>query len=55
MINKKFPSSGIVNYYTKQEVQPMFLNLIDSATESLDTLNELANALADNANYAAAI
>ena len=33
----------------------MLLNLIDNAPESLDTLNELANALADDANYASAI
>ena len=33
----------------------MFLNLIDNAPKTLDTLNELANALADDANYAAAI
>ena len=35
----------------------MFLNLIDNAPETLDahTLNELANALADDANYASAI
>ncbi|MFM7989250.1 MAG: hypothetical protein ACKPKO_59045, partial [Candidatus Fonsibacter sp.] len=30
-------------------------NLIDNAPASLDTLNELANALADDANYAATI
>ena len=33
----------------------MILNLIDNAPDSLNTLNELANALADDANYASAI
>ena len=53
MINTKFPTSGIANYYTQQEVQQMFLDLIDNAPDSLDTLNELANALADDSNFAA--
>ena len=53
MINSKFPSSGIANYYTKLEVQHMLLNLIDNAPESLDTLNELAAALGDDSNFAA--
>ena len=55
MINSRLPSTTIANYYTKAEVQQMFLNLIDNAPASLDTLNELANALADDANYAATI
>ena len=55
MINTKFPTSGIVNCYTKQEVQQMFLNFIDNAPDTLDTLNELAKALAYDANYASAI
>ena len=38
--------------YTKAEVQQLFLNLIDNAPASLDTLNELANALANDANFA---
>ena len=33
----------------------MVLNLIDSALASVYTLNELANALANDANYAAAV
>ena len=33
----------------------MFLNLIDNAPASLDTLNELAAALADDATYASVI
>ena len=52
LINSKFPSSGIVNYYTKQEVQQLFLDLIDNPPELLGTLNELAAALADDANFA---
>ena len=53
MINTKFPSSGVVNYYTKQEVQQLFVDLIYNAPESLDTLNELANSLAaDYSNFA---
>ena len=55
MINSRLPSTTIANYYTKTEIQQMFLNLIDNAPASLDTLNELANALADDANYAATI
>ncbi|MFM7988331.1 MAG: hypothetical protein ACKPKO_54370, partial [Candidatus Fonsibacter sp.] len=38
--------------YTKTEVQQLFLNLIDDAPASLDTLNELATALANDANFA---
>ncbi|MFM7978592.1 MAG: hypothetical protein ACKPKO_04685, partial [Candidatus Fonsibacter sp.] len=38
--------------YTKAEVQQLFLNLIDNAPASLDTLNELATALANDANFA---
>ncbi|MFM7987827.1 MAG: hypothetical protein ACKPKO_51795, partial [Candidatus Fonsibacter sp.] len=41
--------------YTKTEVQQLFLNLIDNAPASLDTLNELANALANDANYATTV
>ena len=41
--------------YIETEVQQLFLNLIDNAPASLDTLNELANALANDANYAATI
>ena len=52
MNKSKFPSSGIANYYTKLEVQQMFLNLIDNAPGSLDTLNELAAALGDDSNFA---
>ena len=55
MVNSRLPSTTIANYYTKAEVQQMRLNLTDNAPASLDTLNELANALADDANYAATI
>ncbi|MFM7979152.1 MAG: hypothetical protein ACKPKO_07525 [Candidatus Fonsibacter sp.] len=56
MINYRLHSTTIANYYTKAEVQHMFfLNLVDNAPASLDTLNELANALADDANYAATV
>ena len=50
MIKSKFASSGIANYYTKQEVQQLFFNLIDNALDLLDILNELAAALDDNSN-----
>ena len=55
LIHSKLPSATIANYYTKAAVQRMFLNLIDNAPASLDTLNELANALADDANFATTI
>jgi hypothetical protein len=41
--------------YTKTEVDTQFANLIDSAPEALNTLKELANALGDDANYAATV
>ena len=52
MIYSKLPTTAIANYYTQSEVQHKFLNLIDNAPASLDTLNELAHALADAANFA---
>ena len=55
LIDSELPTSIITNYYTKTEIQHMFLNLIDNAPASLDTLNELANALAGDANSAATI
>ena len=39
----------------KIETRQLFLNLIDNAPASLDTLNELAAALADDATYASVI
>ena len=41
--------------YTKSEVDTQFSNLIDSAPDALNTLNELAEALNDDENYAATI
>ncbi|MFM7989261.1 MAG: hypothetical protein ACKPKO_59100, partial [Candidatus Fonsibacter sp.] len=38
--------------YTKTEVQQFFLNLVDNAPASLNTLNELATALANDASFA---
>ena len=40
-------------YYVDTEVGTAVANLVDSAPELLDTLNELAAAIADNPNYAA--
>ena len=41
--------------YTKAEVDTQLSNLIDSAPDGLNTLNELADALNDDANYATRI
>ena len=41
--------------YTKTEVDAQFSNLIDSAPDVFNTLNELADALNDDANYATTI
>jgi hypothetical protein len=41
--------------YTKTEVDTQFSNLIDSAPTALNTLKELANALANDANYATTV
>ena len=41
--------------YTKTEVDTQFSNLIDTAPDALNTLKELANALGDDANYAATV
>ena len=41
--------------YTNTEVDTLITNLIDAAPTVLNTLNELANALNDDANYAATI
>ncbi|MFM7989838.1 MAG: hypothetical protein ACKPKO_62040, partial [Candidatus Fonsibacter sp.] len=38
--------------YTKTEVQQLFLNRIDNAPTSLDTLNELANELSNDVKFA---
>jgi len=41
--------------YTKTEVDANIANLVDSAPATLDTLNELAAALGDDANFATSI
>ena len=41
--------------YTKNEVDATFANLVNSAPEGLNQLSELANALANDANYATTI
>ena len=51
MNNKANPS----DVKTKSQIQQLFLNLIDNAPASLDTLNELAAALADDATFATTI
>ena len=40
---------------TKSEVDTHFSNLVDSAPEALNTLNELTDALNDDSNYATTI
>ena len=53
--------SGFTNYYTKSqtytklEVNTQFSNLINSAPDALNTLKELADALNNDANYAATV
>ena len=41
--------------YTKTEVDTQFTNLIEGAPDALNTLNELADALNDDASYATTI
>jgi hypothetical protein len=41
--------------YTKLEVDQLITNLINGAPGALDTLNELADALGDDANFAATV
>lgn len=45
-------SADLVGYATELYVGNAIANLIDSAPGALDTLNELANALGDDANFA---
>ena len=47
--------ASISGYATETYVGTAISNLIDAAPASLDTLNELAAALADDANYASTI
>ena len=43
------------NTYTKTEVDTKVADLVDSAPETLDTLNELASALGDDPNFATTV
>ena len=52
MLNNKANSSDV---YTKTQIQQLLLNLIDHAPASLDTLNELAAALAHDATFATTV
>ena len=49
----KVLASAIRSYYMKTEVKLLIFNWKDNAPAAYDTLNELATALADGANYAA--
>jgi len=54
--NAGFVTSGIVvGYATEGYVNIAVANLVDSAPETLDTLNELAAALGDDANFSTTI
>ena len=54
--NTGFVTSGIVvGYATEGYVNTAVANLVDSAPEALDTLNELAAALGDDANFSTTI
>ena len=46
---------GITDAYTKAQVDKKVSNLVNSAPETLDTLNELANALGNDPNFATTI
>ena len=48
-------SSDLTGYATESYVTTAISNLVDSAPGTLDTLNELAAALGDDANYASTI
>ena len=54
-INLKLNSANILNYYSKTETDALFSNLINGAPEAMNTLKELSDALANNANYAAIV
>ena len=49
--NKK-PTASDVGAYTQKETDEKIANLVDSAPETLNTLNELATALGDDPNFA---
>jgi hypothetical protein len=55
MTSGGFPVITTSNGYTKAQVDTQFSNLIDSAPAALNTLKELANALANDANYATTV
>ena len=46
---------GITDAYTKTQVDKKVSDLVNSAPETLDTLNELANALGNDSNFATTI
>ena len=46
---------GITDAYTKPQVDKKVSDLVNSAPETLDTLNELANALGDDPNFATTV
>ena len=46
---------GITDAYTKTQVDKKVADLVNSAPETLDTLNELASALGDDPNFATTI
>ena len=48
-------SSALVGYATETYVNVAIANLVNSAPETLDTLNELANALGDDPNFSVTI
>lgn len=54
-LNSKLESSDLSGLATETFVGTAISNLVDSAPGALDTLNELAAALGDDANYAATI
>ena len=53
--DKNYINTLITNYYNKTQVDTLFNNIIDGAPTVLNTLNELAAALNDDANYATTI
>ena len=54
-INLKLNSASKLNYYNKTETDALFSNLIDTAPEAMNALKELADALGNDANYAAIV
>lgn len=54
-LDSKLDSSSLSGYATESYVGTQISNIVDGAPGVLDTLNELAAALGDDANYAATI